>query len=170
MTRWAWLIVLVLWMAPGHAEPRPGPFTRDLLFRALEQAPTVRLLSINPGEGYVKDPTGAEAKPAGPVFMGYPVLGSTVLSGVEKSRLVRAFTAGVANKRDAARAQCFLPHHALEATVDGELSQVLVCYQCLQLKARRQRAREPAQTLSLLTQGSPASVFEELVSKHRLAR
>jgi hypothetical protein len=47
-----------------------------------------------------------------------------------QTKLVHAFYEAVKNGQDNTGVACFLPHHGIRATKDGEVVTVLVCFMC----------------------------------------
>lgn len=164
-----WILVLWLGLASGCTPPpsaqvvtstpqvQEPKLSKQELFSALERAGEMELLSI--------DPTTLQPgeHPEGKLFMGFGVLGRTNLTGEEKARLVKAFQKGINEKTDTLRPACFEPHHGLVARVDGAEYRVIICYECLLV-----RARKGEKMLYILTTDSPNKVFSQAISDHNL--
>ena len=134
------------------------PFGKKDLYQALERAPELELLSIDPAYG-----------PGTPViepqFMGFNVLGVAVLKGPEKAALIESFKKGIDTKSDTMEAACFDPHHGLRCRVDGRQVQAIICYHCLQVYAEIAGNKSE---LKLLTTAEPDDAFRAAVKAHHL--
>jgi hypothetical protein len=91
----------------------------------LAKAEQIEVLSLSPSPD--KDRTRTS-------FHGYPVLGKTILKD-EKTRkaLVEELEKGVKENKGEV-ANCFLPRHGIRAVVDDKPVDLLICFQCLQVK------------------------------------
>jgi hypothetical protein len=99
--------------------------------QTLENADQLELLSVQTllplGKGMVKIP------PVG-AFHDYPVLGSTRITDASaRQKLVAAFYRGATAKTEAAR--CFNPRHGIRATGEGRTVDLLICFECGQVRA-----------------------------------
>jgi hypothetical protein len=98
----------------------------DDLRAMLEKADQFELLSLNPDETKEKPKDG---------FHGWQVLGKTTVKDAEaRKKLFAALEKGVAeNKGEVAR--CFNPRHGIRVTHDGKTADLVICFECLQVKA-----------------------------------
>ena len=90
----------------------------------LDNATAITLYSLDGSIDRHLSPTSLPGE-----FHGYQILGKTVLSGVEKERVVSGFYDGLADKT-AFRAACFCPHHGLRVMQREQSVDMVVCFTC----------------------------------------
>lgn len=117
---------------------------------ALEGADQLELLSIDPSR---RRETSADD------FHGWRVLGRTQVQDADaRKRLAAALRKG-AGESDGSVAACFSPRHGVRATHAGKTVDLVICFECLQVKVYS--ADEPDG--SFLTAGSPQPVFDQIL-------
>lgn len=113
-------VVLIAGLAP--AGPGDDPYSKlpANVSALLDEAESVELLSIDPGDRTSDPGTG---------FHGWKVLGRTTLRGAEGRRaIVGAIQRGVRETDDAAG--CFEPRHGLRATKGNRVVDLVICFSC----------------------------------------
>jgi len=123
----------------------------DDLKTILEKADKFELLSL--------EPEHLKEKPADG-FHGWKVLGRTTVKDAEtRKTLLAAFEKGVEeNKGEVAR--CFDPRHGIRATHGDKTVELVICFECYQVKAF---AGEGALKGFLVT-GSPQPAFDKVLT------
>lgn len=107
--------------APG-TDPSDGPI--DWGFLAGAEPLTIRRLGPNPGTGDTP----------GPALHGYPELAVADLHDkAQKAELMGALRRGV-EESDGTIARCFVPRHAITAAFEGATTDLLICFECYQIK------------------------------------
>ena len=110
---------------------------------ALENADTYELLSVSPLR------TGGE-------FYGHRVLGrTTVADPATRARLTAALRSG-ARESDGSMMACFNPRHGVRATRAGTVTDLLICFECRQVRV----LRDGRHVGWFLTSSSPQSAFD----------
>ncbi len=131
----------------GPDDPDPGfvqPGNVAKVFSALEEAPAVTLVSIDPVD-----------------YRDRRRLGAVALTGAEKTNVVQALKKSVLEKPNSLEAGCFEPRHALE--VEGGCT-VTICFACAQLYADF-----PGQkTEKLLLTGSASKALDASLKRHHV--
>ncbi|HKB04371.1 MAG TPA: hypothetical protein VKD90_19260 [Gemmataceae bacterium] len=119
------LLALLVVGPAARAEDKQNKIPDDL--RAiLEKADQFELLSLNPREPDAKPKDG---------FHGWEVLGKTTVKDADtRKNLVAALQKGVAES-DGTVARCFNPRHGIRVTHDGKTTDLVICFECLQVKA-----------------------------------
>jgi hypothetical protein len=129
----------------------PDPVDRALHHRT---ARNVTLYSLEPRS------TGGIAKPDAKTFHGHIILGETTVDNpATRKKLFAAFRKGVAD-HDGSVAACFLPHHGLRIESDRGTLDLVICFQCAQVKAYENGV--PSEALLIST--SPRATFDELLA------
>jgi hypothetical protein len=127
-SHFAVVLALVVLFAAGRAARAEdkGNKIPDDLRALLEKADQFELLSLSPEEPKEKPKDG---------FHGWRVLGQTTVKDAEtRNKLLAALEKGVAeNKGEVAR--CFNPRHGIRVTHDGKTADLVICFECLQVKA-----------------------------------
>jgi len=124
----------------------PDPVNRALHHRS---ARTVTLYSLEPRS------TNANAK----IFHGHTILGETTIDdAAARKKLFAAFRKGVAD-HDGSVAACFLPHHGLRIESDRGTLDLVICFECAQVKVYENGV--PSEALLIST--SPRAAFDELL-------
>jgi hypothetical protein len=117
----------------------------------LDGAEEIELYSLDPDHN---KPKGADT------FHGWNVLGKVTLTDrADRSRVVTALKRGV-NASDGMVAACFIPRHGIKASHAGKTLELVICFQCLSMKAHVDGKQH-----SVLTTGSPAAVFNEVLKE-----
>lgn len=118
------LIGAPLWIVSYLREQRQVPEEVEL---ALRGADTFELLSL---DGYERKPTAEE-------FHGIPVVGKVSIDDPTiRKELVDRFFFGV-TENPGAVAACFHPRHGLRVTHQGRQLDLVICFECLAVKAYR---------------------------------
>jgi hypothetical protein len=143
----ATLVLTALSAAP--AAPRPNKLPDDAQ-AVLAGADRLVLLSL--------DPVPPKERPQDH-FRGWKVLGRTeVKDKATRERIVAALTKGIAeNKGNLAR--CFNPRHGISATQGGTTVDLVICFECLQIRVAVNGKDGP---LVLVTE-SPEPVFDKVL-------
>lgn len=117
-----WLFVL------GGCSTASGPAKLPEALKLLEGASSIELLALDPLEASMREPAPALS------LRGFGVLGSATLSDpTRRQELVRLVSSGIADS-DGSAALCFNPRHGLRVRRDGRVLEVLICYECLQMR------------------------------------
>lgn len=121
--------------------------------QVLENADAFVLISLDPVPRAADEST----------FHGYRELGRVKLDDQPtRSALVNALYAGIAENEESPPA-CFNPRHGIHATRGGETVDVVICFECLSLKAHSAAGETRA-----LTTRSPEALFNETLKKARV--
>jgi hypothetical protein len=119
------LIGLLVADGSARAEEKKMP---EIVRAVLSQPDQVEVLSLNPSPEKEKD--GDKDKDT---FHGYKVLGKTALKEAkQRKELVDALVAGIQEKATPAR--CFIPRHGLRVTSDRKTIEMVICFECAQVK------------------------------------
>lgn len=125
--------------------------------RAMADADEVTLYSLEPAG------LGAEADPAAAgSFHGHKVLGSVTVSGADRRKLVAALRRGV-DDHDGSVAACFIPHHGVRLRTGERTTDLVVCFQCAQVKVYQGR-----EVTSFLVSRSPRPAFNDLLDRAKV--
>ena len=100
--------------------------------RILDRAEKLELILIEPSGGRYH-PNIEYKLNSQDRYYGYEVLGKAVVSGARAKELRRALYSGVAAIRAGESAMCFSPRHGLRATHKGRTTELLICFQCMNL-------------------------------------
>jgi len=125
---------LALGSAPEHrasaddAKPEQKSAAQDVpdFLRALAEADKIILYSIDGTERFERK----QAPKTDEEFRGYPVLGKTTIADVKTRHEIVGAAKQATDKRDAARAKCFWPRHALHVEGEGKSVDYVICFQC----------------------------------------
>lgn len=94
----------------------------------LNSADKVELFAISPRKG---DADGAKPKDC---IQGWKILGTaTVSKKDEKQALVEAIDKAIAESGVLDAGRCFRPRHALRASHDGKVVELVICFECTQI-------------------------------------
>jgi hypothetical protein len=116
--------------------------------KALEAAEQFDLYSLNPEQRDEKEG-----------FHGWKVLGKTTIKdAATRKQLIEAFKKSVADNKGMA-AFCFIPRHGIRLTKDGKTLDLVICFQCMQVK---DYVSETAGKGFLIT-ASPQPVFDKVL-------
>jgi hypothetical protein len=96
--------------------------------KLLEGAHEIELLALDPLPASMREPQPSQT------LHGFGVLGSATLTDpTRRQELLRLVSRGIADS-DGSAALCFNPRHGLRVRRDGRLLEVLICYECLQMR------------------------------------
>jgi hypothetical protein len=110
----------ILTIGCGSAKSLP-----PLADEALKNGTEFELLSLDPDPDAEK--TGSRE------FCGWKVLGSTVIKDSDtRAELIASIKAGVAENTGTV-ADCFYPRHGIKVTINGEIHEFVICFQCYQV-------------------------------------
>jgi len=117
--------------------------------RALDQANTYELLSLNP---YLSRPD----------YYNHAILGRVAIADrATRERLNSELAAG-ARLSDGRVMACFNPRHAIRVTgADGVVTDVVICFECRQVQVRR----DGKQIGWFPTDASPQAAFDEVLRR-----
>jgi hypothetical protein len=117
---------------------------------ALEGAQTFELLSLSPEH---------LSEPPADAFHRWKVLGTTkVTDPAVRTRLISALKQGVAENVDGMVASCFNPRHGLRITANGQTTDFVICFECLQVEMHAGGVKS-----SFLTMSSPQPEFDQVL-------
>jgi len=141
--------LFVVLAAPACGEDKPAVKNFKALF---ENAQELTVYSLDPGEDK-KEPDEKKG------FHGWKVLGMTTIKDAKtRARIVAAVAKGL-DDSDGTAAKCFNPRHGLRATVDGKTSDVVICFECLQMSFHTDDKPKTETTTR-----SPEKVFDEVLT------
>jgi len=156
--RWWWiggaLLALVVASAgvalyPQYGRPAVGASNAEIV-EQLRGAQEIELLSLSPGR----------PPEAGEKFHGWAVLGRTQLKeAADRAPILDALAKGLA-ETDGSMAACFNPRHGIRAVRNGVTTDLVICFECWQVKVIASGGR--SETLSV--RNSPESSFEALLT------
>jgi hypothetical protein len=127
----------------------------DDLRAVLESADQFELLSLSPDRLEEKPKDG---------FHGWKVLGKTTVQDAEtRKKLVAALQKGVEENTGIA-AGCFNPRHGIRVTRDGQATDFVICFECLQVEVY---SGETARRGFLVT-NSPQPAFDAVLKEAKL--
>jgi hypothetical protein len=129
----------------------------ESLESVLNTAYTVELLSISPVEPWQRD----EIPPDN--LYGWEVLGRAQLDEESASKIVHGLKAGIATAPDHV-ASCFWPRHGLRFSADKHTVDLLICFECLQIKV----FDDGEEVDSLGTSEVPLKLFDQVVRENNL--
>jgi hypothetical protein len=114
------------------AKPEQKSAAQDVpdFLRALAEADKIILYSIDGTERFEKK----QAPKTNEEFRGYPVLGKTTIADAKARYEIVGAAKQATDKRDAARAKCFWPRHALHVESKGKCVDYVICFQCVWFK------------------------------------
>ena len=117
---------------------------------ALQHADRYELLSLDPGR--VTDPPPDH-------FHGWRVLGRTTITDqATRTKLNEALRAG-AREHSGAAVRCFNPRHGVRVTRADKAYDLVICFECLQVRTFEAGQR----TEGFLVSASPQPVFDEVL-------
>jgi hypothetical protein len=87
------------------------------------------------------------------------VLGKTTIKDAETRKKVLATLYKGIKDSDGTYAKCFEPRHRLVATVDGKTVDMIICFECLQIKMVA-----PAMDRNLTTTATPQATFDKVLT------
>ena len=150
------ICVLVLLTGSGQSAEKPSSKSvKDILENA-----TFELYSLDPAKE--DDEKG---------FHGYAVLGKTVVKDADVRKEMIASLYKAIAENDGTAADCFVPRHAIRATHKGKTVDVLICFQCYQVKFLI-KAEQGTEKLTRVPRGFPKDhkAAEFLKYPHRRLR
>ncbi|HKB35227.1 MAG TPA: hypothetical protein VKD72_02170 [Gemmataceae bacterium] len=128
---------------------------------AICSAEEVVLYSLEPGP--LTEAAVDSALPAGQ-FHGHQILGQVSITGTaDRKRLFAALRQGVED-HDGSVAACFIPHHGVRLRFGSRTVDLVVCFQCAQVKM----FVEGKPTDSFLVSTSPRPVFNDLLDRAKV--
>jgi hypothetical protein len=99
--------------------------------RLLQKSESFELYSLEPARKSDQDGKGVEDKDG---FHGWRVLGKTELKDkADRKRLAEALRQG-AEDNFGTQAKCFNPRHGIRLKGDGKVIDLVICFECLQVK------------------------------------
>ena len=117
---------------------------------ALSSATSIELISLNPDLN--EEPKND--------YHGFEMLGAVVIDDIETvNLLVKTFKSGV-EEHDESVADCFNPRHAIKFTVDGQLFEFVICFECLQVKWKIDGKDQKG----FLISASPQLIFDRILT------
>ncbi|HTF89318.1 MAG TPA: hypothetical protein VK843_12980 [Planctomycetota bacterium] len=96
----------------------------------LREASTMELISIDPNEL----PPDAAA-PAQETFHGYKVLGRAPLADAGQRKTLAELVLQGIRESDGRQEKCFEPRHGIRVEQDARVLELVICYECLSIKA-----------------------------------
>jgi hypothetical protein len=94
----------------------------------------------------------------------WQVLGRTTVTGwVARRRILWAVERGIAGS-DGSVAACFRPRHAIRATHEGRTAELILCFECSQVKVRL----DGKDHQTVLTTGSPQELLDRVLAENRV--
>lgn len=144
---------LLFALAGCSASSRPGALPDEL--KLLEGATSIELVALDPLKASMRQ------SPPADVMRGFGVLGRATLSDAARcDELVRLIARGIAES-DGSAAMCFNPRHGLRVRRDGRTLELLICYECLQMRAWSDAGSTQADVLtSASVEPAVSSLFE----------
>jgi hypothetical protein len=91
----------------------------------LEKAEQIEVYSLWPANDKEK---GKE------FFHEYPILGKVVVKDAKTRKALIAAIEKGAKENEGVAANCFMPRHGVRATAGGKTLELVICFQCLQVK------------------------------------
>ena len=126
---------------------------------ALARCEAMELFSIDPDSGYDGPVEGADR------LRGCRVLGrAKVEAAADRAEVARLVAEGIAES-DGSLAHCFLPRHGLRVEVGGVTHELVVCYECLTVRAW---APEAAEFVTIPTSNGIEPALTALFERHGL--
>ena len=140
--------------APASAASAEARADFNEAAKLIEQADSFDLYSLNP-ESEGEDKNG---------FHGYTVLGKTTLKDkATREKVLAAIKKGVGDS-DGKAARCFIPRHGVHAVHKGKTVDLVICFQCLQIRVFVDGKR----TQGFLTTGEPQKAFDATLKAARI--
>lgn len=127
----------------------------------LEGAGSMQIFALDP---WRHTPAEESTKPDAEKFHGYRILGEATVDNPEtRSRIVRLVYDGIDGNTTTA-AGCFDPRHGIRATLDGRSIDLVICFECLQLKLYDSGAEDGSggMTTSRSPEPEMTRIFNEL--------
>jgi len=112
------------WAVPDEQKPAASDLP-DFL-RPLAEADKIVVYSIDGTDRFEKK----QAPKTEEEFRGYPVLGKLTIAAAKARQEIVEAAKQATDKRDAARAKCFWPRHALHVEAKGKSVDYVICFQC----------------------------------------
>ena len=117
---------------------------------ALSSATSIELISLNPALN--QEPKND--------YHGFEMLGAVDIDDIETvNLLVKTFKSGV-EEHDGSVADCFNPRHGIKFTVDGQLFEFVICFECLQVKWKIDGKDQKG----FLISASPQLIFDRILT------
>jgi hypothetical protein len=130
-----------------------GPRIPDDIEKALDQADTFELLSLEPNSGSRKGSTDSSKED----FHGWTVLGKKAIEdAATRKKLVAALKKGV-SEHDGKADKCFNPRHGIRLHHAGSTIDLVICFECYQVQAYTGNQRSNKE---ILVSRSPQPVFD----------
>lgn len=130
MNRICGCLILILGLLFTAASVRAADWTNkipDSALTALESAQQFELLSLDPNFDPDRRPKEE--------FHGWRSLGRIVVNDAEtRDHLVRALKKSVEERKGKGVPKCFNPRHGIRVTRDGKTNDLVICFECLQVK------------------------------------
>jgi hypothetical protein len=136
--------VLVVGCTQSKNNNKPPPS----VLVSLEGADEFELLSLDPEYQTEKPKNG---------FHGWKILGRAKIEGsATRKKLIAALSKG-ASENDNTVAACFNPRHGIHTSRDGKATDLVICFECLQVEAYIDGKPNDG----FLTSSSPQPVFDQ---------
>jgi len=131
--------------------------------KVLRSGEQFTLLSLDPEYPSKED---KERVAPSALFHKFRILGKVeIRDPVERATLVRALLAGMADANGMS-ASCFDPRHGISATLDGDIVDLVICFECLQIHAYLNDKRVLVNGfIDGLTSRLPRPLFNEALRK-----
>jgi hypothetical protein len=113
--------------------------------RILRAPESMELLALDPRPIDAR-PVADRNVPSERVFHGYEILGHAPLIGVKPRRKLTEVVFKGILESDGKVAACFNPRHGLRAVREGQVVDLLICYECLQVEVHGPGKKESALT------------------------
>jgi hypothetical protein len=148
----ALVLMAGLLTALGRAEDQPKKNAIPAEAKAvLDKADSFELLSL--------DPSDREAGKDG--FHGWKILGKTEVKDADaRKKLVAALEKGAEESKGEV-ARCFNPRHGIRATHDKKTVELVICFECLQVKGFVDKSDKD--TAGYLTTRSPQPALDKVL-------
>src|SRR5262245_49018124 len=160
-----WSCLSPIWLCPVLLGPR-FPFDNSLPAEAKEglaKAETIELFLLD----RQRKPTDMDAAKQKDRFCGWGVRSSVKVTDKGKRKeLVASIQKAVADSSATEKRMCFYPHHGLRAVGSGKTVEMVICFQCRQIKVYVDKealdtvvtTRDPEDILDKLLEGKKAPV------------
>ncbi len=145
-------LMLCVALSDGQAVPvaADNPIPAEVL-AALAKADAVELLSLDPMRPMVPPKDG---------FHGWKVLGRTAVKDEKTHTALLTSLRKAAEASDGTAAFCFNPRHGLRVTTGKATVDLVICFECLQVRAF---AGDDARPKGFLITGGPQKGFDQVL-------